>query len=414
MQKIVIIFKKYKLYIVIPVLVILALLSYTFIFKKSSSTSKQQSITSTVKKGSIISTISASGQVETANYLAVTTSVNGIVKKVFVKEGDKVVSGQTLIEVTLDSEGEISKANAYAAYLRAKNSLDSAKNSLYSAQSTLIEQEDAFDAIKETNSYQTHDERSEYTIAENSYLKAKGDYEVQKSSITQQEIALNSAWEEYKSQSPVITAPSDGTIANILAVEGVQISNTISTTDRSTQTVASIKKEGTPIAQLNISEVDINSVKIGQKVSLKLNSISDKTFMGSIVGIDKIGALASGVSNYPVLVKFDADSDKVLPNMGVEAEILIEQKDNVLIVPTSAITTSRGKKTVNKSANGKPEKVDVTTGLSDSANTEILSGLNEGDQIIINSLPTSGFNTNTNTQFRGMGGFGSFGGPDRD
>jgi RND family efflux transporter MFP subunit len=410
MKKILTLIKKYKIYIAISLVLILGFLSYKYIFNNKNTPSKVQTTTATVKKGNILSTITASGQVETANYLAVTTSVSGIVKKVYVKEGDVVYKGQTLMEVTLDSEGEISRANAYSAYLRAKNSLDSAKNSLYSSEVTKIQKETAFDLVKETTSYKNDEQREEYKIAENEYLKAKGDYDVQKSSITQNEIALNSAWEEYKSQSSTITAPSEGTIANILAVEGVQISNTVSTTDRSTQTVASIKKVGTPIVSLNISEIDINNVKVGQKVGLKLNSMSNEQFTGLVVGIDKIGSISSGVSNYPVIVKFDKDSEKVLPNMGVEAEILIEQKDSVLIVPTSAISTVKGKKVVRRLTSGKTESVEVTTGISDQSNTEIILGLNDGDQVIINALPTSGFNTQNGTQNRGIGGFGAFGG----
>ncbi len=410
MKKVLTFLKKYKFFIIILALSLLGFLSYKYVFNKKTTSSKTQVITATVNKGNISSTITASGQVETANYLAVTTSVSGIVKKVYVKEGDVVYKGQTLMEVTLDSEGEISRANAYSAYLRAKNSLDSAKSNLLSSENTKIQKENAFDLVKESNSYQTKDEREEYKMAENDYLKAKADYDVQKSSITQLEIALNSAYEEYKSQSPTITAPSDGTIANIVAVEGVQIQNTVSTTDRSTQTVASIKKEGTPIASLNISEVDINSVKVGQQVSLKLNSLSDELFTGSVVGIDKIGSVSSGVSNYPVIVKFDSDSDKVLPNMGVEAEILIEQKSDTLIIPTSAISTLKGKKVVKRISSGKTETIEITTGISDSNNTEVLSGLNEGDQVVINSLPTSGYNTST--QSRGVSGLGAFtGGP---
>ena len=199
-----------------------------------------QKIVDTVKKGNITSSISASGRVQTANYLAITTSVNGIVKQVFVKEGNTVIQGQEIMEVTLDSEGERSRLNAYSSYLKAKMSLEGAKNAYSSLESTMIQKEEAFQDVKETNSFQTHDERVEYKLAENAYLVAKNDYNMQRDSISQLEIALNNSWLEYQSQSPIVTAPTGGTIANIVSVEGTKIENSVS--ERSVKTVASIKK----------------------------------------------------------------------------------------------------------------------------------------------------------------------------
>lgn len=386
------------LLILIPAVIVVG---QELIKNTDSADSSGSQIQSTVKKGAISTTVSASGKIETANYLAVTTSVNGIVKKVYVKEGDKVMKGQKILEVTLDSEGQISLDNAYSTYLRAKNSLDSSKNSLFSLESTMIQKEEAFKTEKENNRYQSHDERVSYKLAENDYLKAKNDYELKKSEITQLQIALNSAWKEYLSQSPTITASSDGVIANIVAVEGVPILNSVS--ERSVQTVASIKVEGTPIAVLNLTELDINNIKVGQKVNILLNSVQDQTFTGTVVGIDKMGSSTSGVSNYPVTVKFDQDTDKALPNMGIEADIILASKESVLYVPTAAINTKGKNKSVTILENGAEKNVEVQTGISDSSNTEIIEGLNEGDIVLVSTLPTSGFSNNSNVRIGGSG-----------
>lgn len=386
------------LLILIPAVIVVG---QELIKNTDSADSSGSQIQSTVKKGAISTTVSASGKIETANYLAVTTSVNGIVKKVYVKEGDKVMKGQKILEVTLDSEGQISLDNAYSTYLRAKNSLDSSKNSLFSLESTMIQKEEAFKTEKENNRYQSHDERVSYKLAENDYLKAKNDYELKKSEIAQLQIALNSAWKEYLSQSPTITASSDGVIANIVAVEGVPILNSVS--ERSVQTVASIKVEGTPIAVLNLTELDINNIKVGQKVNILLNSVQDQTFTGTVVGIDKMGSSTSGVSNYPVTVKFDQDTDKALPNMGIEADIILASKESVLYVPTAAINTKGKNKSVTILENGAEKNVEVQTGISDSSNTEIIEGLNEGDIVLVSTLPTSGFSSNSNVRIGGGG-----------
>ena len=358
-----------------------------------------------VTKGSISSTVSA-GTIETANYLAVTTSVNGIVKKVYVQEGDSIVKGQKIMDITLNSDGEESRVSAYASYLSAKSNLEKAKNDLLIKESSLLEAERSFETEKVNNSYQSDDERDSYKLAENSYLISKTDYEIQKESITQAQVALNKAWLSYQAQSPTIIAQESGVIANILVVEGMDISNSLS--ERTSSTVASIRKEGTPIASLNISEVDINKIKVGQKTILNLNSIDNKIFFGKVAGIDKIGTTTSGVANYPVIVKFDENSDLVLPNMGVDADIVIEEKDDVLLVPTSAIETKDKGKTVILVRDGTTEITKVETGVSGDKLTEIISGINEGDTVQVRALPTEGFDTNSrNVDMRapGMGGF---------
>ncbi|MBN1162411.1 efflux RND transporter periplasmic adaptor subunit [Patescibacteria group bacterium] len=379
-------------------------LLYRHYSDKNQTVSEEQiNIPVEVKRGNIKETVSASGQIETANYLAVTTSVNGIVKKVFVSEGDVVTKGQSIMEITLNSDGEESRASAWASYLSAKSSLESAKNQLITLETALINAEEDFEDEKEQNSYQTHDERIAYTLAENAWEVAKFNYDSQEDSIAQKQIALNKAWLTYQAQSPTIVAPSSGTIANIVVVEGMEITNSLS--ERTSSTVASIRNEGSPIASVNISEVDINKIEVGQKAELTLNSIKDTIFTGMVVGIDKIGVSSSGVSNYPVIIKFDENSDEVLPNMGVDADIIIQEKENVLYVPSAAILSMRGNTMLR--VNGQERPVQVETGISTNDYTEIISGVEEGTEILMTTLPTNGFTStsDSNEQDRPRGVF---------
>lgn len=406
MQKLKIVVKKYKLYLLaLLVIVIVVTLGQHFLGNSSTSQSTQQTSLASVIKGSIASSVSASGKVETANYLPINTGVNGIVKKVFVKEGDTVTKGQKIMEITLNSDGEENLASAWASYLSAKNSLAKAKTDLLSKENSLINAKEDFQTEKEHNSYQTHDERISYKLAENNYLSAEQTYDQQQTTIQQAQVSLNKSWLSYQAQSPTIVAPDSGTIANILVVEGMNISNSLS--ERTSTSVASIKKEGTPIVSLNISELDINSIKVGQKAEITLNSIPGKIFTGTVAGIDKIGEVSSGVTNYSVIVRFDESSDLVLPNMDVDGNIIIEQKDNVLEVPSAAITSERGNTFVTVMDNGTEQKVNVKIGISDGAYTEITSGLTEGQQVVVQALPTSGFTQSQNQRdtFRGPGLF---------
>lgn len=79
--------------------------------------------------------------------------------------------------------------------------------------------------------------------------------------------------------------------------------------------VASIQTNSFPISQLNLSETDVLKVEIGQKATMTLDALPDKTFTGKVVGIDKTGSINSGVTNYPVTIQFDTSPNDILPNM---------------------------------------------------------------------------------------------------
>jgi multidrug efflux pump subunit AcrA (membrane-fusion protein) len=393
--------KKIRNLIIAILIVVAGLFGYKKFFGSAPDIQgKQESIAVKVEKGSIKETVSASGQIETANYLAITTSVNGIVKEVFVNEGDPVTKGQSIMEITLNSDGEENLATAWASYLSAKNALESAKTQLISYETALINAEEDFENEKESNSYQTHDERTSYTLGENAVEIAQSNYATQKATISQKQSVLSKSWLSYQAQSPTIVASGNGTIANIVVVEGMEITNSLS--ERTSSAVAAIRNEGAPIASVNISEVDINKIEVGLKVEITLNSIKDTVFTGEVVGIDKIGTTSSGVANYPVIIKFDENSDDVLPNMGVDAEVIIREKDDVLYVPSAAIISMKGKTTVRVSGSDKP--VVVATGISTTDFTEIISGVEQGVEILMDTLPTSGFTSDSKSGSRPSGG----------
>ena len=400
--------KKLKLYIFLATLVLVAIFVGQKVLRGSQpKQANPQNILAAVKKGTVTSSISASGKVETANYLAITTSVNGIVKEVFVEEEDVVTKGQKIMEITLNSDGEESRIQAWSSYLSAKVSLEKSKTDLMAKESSLVNAEEAFEKEKVANSYQTHSERISYKVAENSYNIAKDGCEQQLNAISQAEVSLNKAWLSYQAQSPTIVAPDSGTIANILVIEGMDIANSLS--ERTSASVASIKKEGNPIISLSVSELDINNVKVGQKVTMELNSAPEKRFTGKVAGIDKIGAVSGGITNYTVIVKFEENSELALPNMGVESEIIVDEKKDVLLVPSTAITSGRNQAFVTVMDNDTEKKIRVELGISDGTNTEIISGLNEGDQVVVTALPTSGFRE---AQEQNQGQRGGFGGPE--
>ena len=322
-----------------------------------------------------------------------------MVKKVYVKDGDTVAHGQKIAEIELDSDGAQRNIAAYASYIGAVNSLTSAQNNYRSAQASA---EKVLDEVKGHDTDETLAQKETRTKAE---VARDNAYNTIKSA----ELSLSSAALEYRTNSPIITAPSAGVINNITIVEGMSLSSTTSADAQGPgQRIAVIESKGTPLASFNVSEVDVSQVKQGQKATIRLDSINDKTFTGKVVSVDKMGSVTSGVTNYVVIIKFDTEAPDVLTNMAATANIILETKDNVLLVPSTAIQT-QGTQSIARVIKGREEQsVVVETGLVSDTQTEILSGLSEGEEVV-----TSTATSETTEQERSVFGGGGFGGASR-
>jgi RND family efflux transporter MFP subunit len=344
--------------------------------------------TAKVEKGTIISSVSASGQMLTANVVNITSNAKGLIKEVYVKDGDTVTSGQKIMEISLDPEAEQRAQAAYASYLSAKNSLDSANVSLYTLQSDMLSKWKIYLDYANSASYDSPEERTAtaFIIAQNDWLAAEAKFKNQQNVITQTKINLNNSWLSYQATTPIVTSPMNGTITNITYSPGM----TISATADSSQRIAVIKAKGNPLASFNLSEIDVNKVKIGQKATIKLDSLTDKTFTGKVMTLDKVGTTTSGVTNYPAVIQLDTEAEDLLPNMAATASIIIDSKDNALLVPSSAIKTQGNQLVVQIIKGKQTASVNVETGLTSETQTEIISGLSEGDEIIISTTSTSG------------------------
>jgi multidrug efflux pump subunit AcrA (membrane-fusion protein) len=379
----------------VVILVVLALISGILIWRgiaKKNQTPQLQ--TATVEKGSLISTVTASGQVLSVNVISVNTKASGIVKAVYVKDGDLVRKGDRILEIELDLQGQQKYAQAWASYLSAKNSLESAKLSQYSLESAMWQAHETFKSraldpdLAETDPV--------YIETNRDWLAAEGKYLNQAAVISQSQASLNSSWLSYIQNAPVITASTDGVITSLMFTEGMSIGSLDTGNTTSNQKVATIKKEGRPIVSVNLSEIDVSRVELGMKVTVTLDSIPDKTFTGEVIGVDRIGTTSSGVTQYPAIIRLDTSSEEMLPNMTGTAKILIAKKDGVLFVPSSAVERQQEQAFVRLLKGKEQQLVPVETGLENDTQTEIFSGLNEGDEVVVGSLGSTTQTTGNN------------------
>lgn len=388
-------------------------------FNKKSTTSQYQ--TTIVEKGNLIVSLSASGQVSTANSASVTTQASGVIKKIYVENGQEVKVGDKLAELELDMTGNQRSSSTWASYQGAKNSLDSANANLYVSQADLLTNWKTFMDTAQNSTYQNADgspkvdqrQLPQYMITNDNWLAAEAKYKIQQNAILQAQTNLNNAWLSYQQTSPAIYAPISGTVTGLTLQIGSVINAQSNTSGTSTsQKIASILTKAAPTITVNLTEIDVPKVKIGHKATITLDALPGKTFTGKIVSIDTVGTVSSGVTTYPAVIKIDTDAPEMFTNMSAQANIITNTKDEVLLVPSSVVQTQNGETAVRVLKNGKISQITVVAGLSSDTQTEIISGLSEGDQIITNSssVSTNGINQ-TQSPFGAFGGNrGNFGG----
>ncbi len=382
-------------------IVILIVAGYLGWRRFSSQEQTPQYQTATVEKGTIVSSITASGNVLVSNIQKINTQASGMVKKVYVQNGDQVKQGQTLVDVQLDTQGAQSQAQAYASYLSAKSSLESAKATEYTLNSSMWVANQKF--INDALDRGLADTDPTYIEESSDWLAAEAKYKNQQQVVAQAQVSLNNAWLSYQSTRATITAPVAGTVTGLSVAEGMQIGSTDSSTgNRLSQQVAAISIGGTPLISLNVNEIDVPRVESGQKVTLTLDSIPDSTFTGQVASVDKLGSISSGVTSYPVVVKLDTNAPQILPNMSVSGNIIVASKSDVLIVPSGAVQEQNGQSYVRVLNNGQVTNAPVETGLTSDTQTEIVSGVTEGEQVVTN---ISSSTQNGQSPFGG-GGFG--------
>jgi HlyD family secretion protein len=199
-----------------------------------------------------------------------------------------------------------------------------------------------------------------------------------------------------------LVAPFDATVVEINLQVGDNINN-----NTAALTLADLSHFE---VQVDVSELDVNSIFVGQEAVLTLDAAAGETFIGRVAKVAFLGRVNQGVVTYPVTVIVDNPNPILKPGMTAAVSIITDRRENVLIVPNRAVAVTGGQRTVTVLFEGQEIAVPVSLGLSNETASEILGGqLREGDLILI-SLPT-GSQAGTST---GRGGFigtgGGFGG----
>ncbi len=413
---------------IISVILIIALgyIGFSQISLKSNKVTYQ---TTKATKGTLIQSIDGSGTITSGNYTNVTTKASGIVSAVYVTNGDTVGKGQKIADVTLDEYALERQSSAWASYLDAVDAVKTAQQSkvtadlsMWTARQNILDAEEDIKYMKENPINPTTKENwtlGEKTILEKTleeqklaFSTAESKYTHADADIAEAQSKVSAALRTYQENSSTIVAPEDGVISDLMLAESIVVSassttsNTSGATIVSAQTVAKINHTDSQlIATISLTEVDITSVKANQKVTLTLDAFEDQTFTGKVLAVNTSGSVSSGVTSYPVTILLDPTDVDIYPNMAVSATIITNMETDVIMIPTTAITTnSDGASTVQIMQNGKPAAVAVTIGSANDSNTVVTSGIAEGDTVVTATIKatTTTDSSSTTSPFSGM------------
>lgn len=198
-----------------------------------------------------------------------------------------------------------------------------------------------------------------------------------------------------------ITSPIDGVVTTLNVSEGDYV--------RAESSLAKIVNNYDVEFEIDVDELDILDIKIGQEVKIIIDAISKtekEPIIGKVSEIALEGTSMNSVTTYPVTISFEGN-DNIKMGMNCSAEIIIENKENILLIPVEAINTRKNKYYVTLE-NG--EEREVETGIYDEDNIEIVSGLSEGDSVILPQLVKGSSSENNRKEANSFGGFGGMGG----
>lgn len=340
-------------------------------------------ITETVKRGSISQTVSATGEISPSNLVAVGAQASGQIKKLYVKLGQYVKKGELIAEINSTTQintinTERSKLETYQAKLvSAQIALNSAEKK-YKREAALWKE----DATS----------KEELESAQDALAAAKANVAELKASINQTKISINTAESELGYTR--ITATMDGTVVAIPVEEG-QTVNAV----QSTPTIIQLANLDTMLNKMQIAEGDITKVKAGQDISFTILSEPDEPVKAKLDSVDpglttmSQGSYSNSTDTTSSAIYYYARA--LVPNpegklsigMTTQNTIEINSAKDVLTVPAITVKKRDGKSFVRVlGKDGKAAEKEIVTGMKDSVNIEVKSGLNEGDKVIVSEM----------------------------
>jgi HlyD family secretion protein len=421
-------FIKKRKKIVIPVAIILVIAALFLVFRPKGNELPGLFQTATIERGDLTATVGATGTVRARQTATLVWQTTGTVADVNVKIGDTVRAGEVLASLSKTSlpqniilaEAELvsaqqalndllnsdtARAQAWIALRAAKDAYEKAydyRDSLnYPGKRTqvlLVKEQTPYGVVDvpKTRTYKVDPSEEEIAKAdadlalkEAQYNDAQRAYDRLADGPNSDDLAAAQARVE-AAQATLnlahLTAPFAGTVTEAFPLPGDQVS---------TGTAAfRVDNLNSLLVDVELSEVDINSVTVGQTVTLTFDAILGQEYQGQVIKVSQAGTVVNGVVNFTVTVELTDADELVKPGMTAAVNIVVKEIKDAVLVPNRAVRLVDGDRVVFIiGENGQPEKVEIRLGSSSDTMSVVVGGdLKEGDEIILN--PTANLTGN--------------------
>ena len=354
-----------------------------------------------VERGDIARVVVATGKIEPRAIVEVKSKASGIVKNIYVNYGDTVRAGQVLAELDkeeLEARVREARANLQAAQAMEESAaaalernkveaegpdLPFLKSAMERAQRMLEEKLVARNVVEEAEkAYQLALNRQSAAIR--ALAVSRAEITRARAQVAQARAVLERAEEDLRNST--IVSPIDGLVLS----RNVEVGNAVSS-------ILVLGSQATALFTLGdvsdvfvrgkVDQADIGKVYLGQPARIVVESFRDRKFEGKVYRISPYGVEKENVTTFEVQVSIHNPGRELKANMSANAEIILEEKKNVLLVPEAAVIYDRDRKPAVELPDPSQEKgrrkVAVKLGISNGIKTELVSGLEEGAQVIL-------------------------------
>ncbi len=330
-----------------------------------------------VMRGDVVKSVNGSGNVYISDERDLYFGVVGRVDNTFgVEEGDAVSQGMLLASLETDAL-ELALAQAGAALIQAQAAVDSAQADYLTAQATLEQANNDYKDMKRQDIHGYRRDIAEYALeaAEFALSAATIQLDAVDAQLGAAEKAVAEAQRELDEAS--ITAPFDGVISEVNIKKGDFVNT-------STAAIHVVDITGMEML-LSLDEIDIPQVKVGQSVLIEVDALPELSLEGKVKSINPMAKIEVGVVLYDVKIAFEVEPGiGLFPGMSAEADIIIDERSDVLIIPERVIgQDDDGNPVVTVLADDEAAVRLVETGLSDGFYIEVVAGLEEGELVLI-------------------------------
>lgn len=389
-----------------------------YAYKKKASSEDGKYITQPVKRGDIVSSVSATGKLQAKVSVLVGTEVSGTIRQILTDYNYPVKKGQVLVKLDQElfqAQADQARASLMNAQARlremeagrgiqsssVKTAIDEKKANMDKAEADFKRNQTLFD--KGVIS------RSDLDTSRQAYLVAKAQHEqvvveVAKNEVTDAQIAEARAVVKQSQASlrtaetnlakTVIRSPMDGVVID----RTVEVGQTVAASF-STPNLLTIGDLAVMQVAVSIDEADVGQAKVGQKARFTVDAFPDRVFEGTLAQIYYAPVTVQNVVTYTGIVEVANKDGSLRPGMTANVKIITSEKKDVLLVPNSALrvkvdqavkekkskAAGGGMKTVWLLKDKKPQAVKIKPGVTDFSNTEVVSGLAEGDNVIVDT-----------------------------